>query len=50
MFPILERLARAAANADLLTWKDNVLKKYYREETRASELANPIFLFPDRLG
>jgi len=57
MFLIRERLARAgrdqawdefsAANADLLTWKDNVLKKYYREETLASELAKTTFLFPD---
>ncbi|HLW44366.1 MAG TPA: hypothetical protein VKS00_07745 [Candidatus Acidoferrales bacterium] len=60
MFLIRERLARtrpnqawnefAAANADLLSWKDNVLKKYYREETLASELAETVFLFPDRLG
>lgn len=58
MFLIRERLARtgqnqtwdefAAANADLLAWKDNVLKKYYREETLASELAKTVFLFPDK--
>ncbi len=58
MFLIRERLARAgreqtwnefaAANGDLLTWKDNVLKKYYREETLASELAKTVFLFPDK--
>ncbi|HEV2315777.1 MAG TPA: hypothetical protein VGR94_10755 [Candidatus Acidoferrales bacterium] len=58
MFLIRERLARtgwdqtwkefSAANADLLTWKDNVLKKYYREETLASDLAKTVFLFPDK--
>ena len=55
---IRERMARAgqpqiwsefaAGNADLLDWKDNVLKKYYREETLASELAKSTFLFPDK--
>jgi hypothetical protein len=55
---IRERMARAgrqqtwpqfaASNADLLQWKDNVLKKYYRDETLSSELARSIFLFPDR--
>lgn len=58
MFLIRERLARtganqtwnefAAANADLLSWKDNLLKKYYREETLGSELAKTVFLFPDK--
>jgi hypothetical protein len=56
---IRERLARAggpqtwdefaAGNADLLNWKDNVLKKYYREETLASDLARSTFLFPDKI-
>ena len=56
---IRERLARfdtppdwdrfAAQNADLLSWQDNVLKKYYRPETLKCELAKRIFLFPDRL-
>jgi len=55
---IHERLARngqpqswpefAAANPDLLTWKDSVLKKYYRDETLASELAKRTFLFHDK--
>jgi len=55
---IRERLARtgcqqtwtefAASNADLLNWKDNVLKKYYHAETLASDLARTTFLFPDR--
>ena len=55
---IRERLARtgcqqtwtefAAGNADLLNWKDNVLKKYYRGETLSSDLARTTFLFPDK--
>ncbi len=55
---IRERLARtgcqqtwtefAAANGDLLNWKDHVLKKYYRAETLASDLARTTFLLPDR--
>jgi hypothetical protein len=56
---IRERIARAnspqtwaefsSANADLLRWDDNILKKYYRAETLSSELAKRIFLFPDKL-
>jgi hypothetical protein len=56
---IRERIARAespqtweefsAANADLLRWDDNILKKYYRPETLASALARSVFLFPDKL-
>ena len=38
----------AAANSDLLNWKDNVLKNYYRAETLASGLARSIFLLPDK--
>ena len=55
---IRERLARtgwpqtwtdfAAGNADLLSWKDNILKKYYRGETLFSDLARSTFLFPDK--
>lgn len=55
---IRERMARAgcrqtwtqfaSGNADLLDWKDNVLKKYYRPETLSSDLAKATFLFPDR--
>jgi hypothetical protein len=55
---IRERLARtesqqtwsefAACNGDLLSWKDNVLKKYYRGETLASDLARTTFVFPDK--
>ena len=39
----------AAKIGDLLSWQDNVLKKYYRPETLTSELAKKTFLFPDRL-
>ena len=55
---IRERLARkgghqtwtefAAANEDLLSWKDSVLKKYYREETLTSDLAKKTFVLPDK--
>lgn len=55
---IRERMARAgeeqswdqfaAGNADLLDWKNNILKRYYREETLASDLAKHTFLFPDK--
>ena len=57
---IRERMARAeceqnwdqfsANNGDLLNWKDNVLKKYYRGETLSSDLAKSTFLFPDNVG
>ena len=56
---IRERIARSnsqqtwaefsAANADLLRWDDNILKKYYRPETLTSALAKSVFLFPDKL-
>ena len=56
---IRERMARAggypsweafaAANPDLLNWKESVLKKYYNEETLASDLARATFLMPDRV-
>jgi len=56
---IRERMARAdrkqtwtefaEANPDLLRWKENVLKKFYRDETLRSDLAKRVFLFPDRI-
>ena len=56
---IRERMVRAggqqtwaefsASNKDLLTWKDSVLKKYYREETLSSALANKYFCSRIRL-
>jgi hypothetical protein len=59
VFLIRERIVRAgrrqtwaqfvAANADLLNWKDNVLKKYYSDGTLASDLAKGTFLLPDKI-
>ena len=56
---IRERMARmagkgtweefAAANADLLSKKETVLKKYYSDETLSSTLARGTFLLPDRI-
>ena len=56
---IRERIVRAGSpqtwpqfaetNPDLLNWKNNVLKKYYRDETLASDLAKHTFLFPDKI-
>jgi hypothetical protein len=58
LFLIRERMARggsqqtwtqfSAGNGDLMSWKDNILKNYYRDETLSSELAKRTFLFPDR--
>jgi hypothetical protein len=55
---IRERMARAegrqtwsefaAGNGDLLNWKDNILKRYYRDETLSSDLARTTFLFPNK--
>jgi hypothetical protein len=39
----------AATNADLFDWKNNILQKYYRDETLRSDLARRIFIFPDKL-
>ena len=56
---IRERMARTGAtptwaefaqsNQDLLTWKVNVLQKYYRDETLYSDLARTTFLLPDKV-
>ena len=55
-FLIRERMARCAVtdweefsrqNPDLLTWKDGILTRYYREATLKSDLARTVFLFPD---
>jgi hypothetical protein len=40
----------ARGNPDLLTWKNGILGRYYRESTLQSELARSIFLFPDRFA
>ena len=59
LFLVRERIARAkeerpqswlefaAVNPDLLDWKNNVLKKYYRQQTLSCELARRTFLMPD---
>lgn len=57
---IRERMARvgckqsweefAVSNADLMSWQNNVLNKYYRPETLASELAKSTFVFPDLMS
>lgn len=39
----------AARNPDLLNWEENILRKYYREETLASDLARSVFLLPDNV-
>jgi hypothetical protein len=57
MFLVHERMAApgreswsdfAAAHPDLLRWKESVLKRYYRDETLASEKARRQFVLPDR--
>ena len=40
----------AAANADLLDWRESVLKSLYREETLNSDLARRVFVLPDNLA
>lgn len=59
LFLIRERMARnggnhtweefAAENADLLSWENSILRRYYREATLKSDLAKNTFLLPDRL-
>jgi hypothetical protein len=55
-FLIQERRARSGDadweefsrhNPDLLTWKDGILNRYYRETTLKSDLARTVFIFPD---
>jgi hypothetical protein len=40
----------ADSNSDLLDWKNNVLKVFYREETLFSDFARNVFVFPDRIS
>jgi hypothetical protein len=56
-FLIHERMAQAGGadweefallNTDLLTWKDGILRRYYRESTLKSDLARKVFVLPDR--
>jgi hypothetical protein len=57
LFLIRERMARsegatwdefARRNPDLLTWKDGILSRYYREATLKSDLARSVFVLPDK--
>src|SRR5579864_3634331 len=57
-FLIRERMARfptadwdefSRSNADLLTWKDGILTRYYKEATLKSDLARTVFVFPDKV-
>ncbi len=57
LFLINERMARcegagwdkfADENPDLLTWKDGILSRYYRERTLKSDLARRVFVLPDK--
>lgn len=58
IFLINERRARfdrqhtwhefAAANADLLDWRNGILRQYYRAETLSSALARRVFVMPDQ--
>jgi len=60
IFLIRERMIRAnrpqawaefqAENQDLLSWKSNILRKYYRAETLSSDLAKGTFLLPDKIS
>jgi hypothetical protein len=56
-FLIRERMARCEAadwdrfarqNPDLLTWKDGIMSRYYRESTLRSDLARCVFVLPDK--
>jgi hypothetical protein len=57
LFLIHERMARcgsvdweefARTNPDLLSWKDGILNRYYRETTLKSDLARKVFVLPDK--
>jgi hypothetical protein len=58
-FLIRERMARcgsieweefALQNPDLLTWKNGILYRYYRESTLKSDLARKVFVLPDKFS
>lgn len=40
----------AETNADLLDWKDSILKSYYQDETLRSDLARRAFVLPDKIS
>jgi len=39
----------ALSNADLLDWKEGIVKSYYSEEMLKSDTSRKMFVFPDRL-
>jgi len=57
LFLINERMVRAGSaqnwqqfahdNPDVLSWENNIVKRYYRPETLTSDLARKIFVLPD---
>jgi hypothetical protein len=49
-FPALEWNEFALAHSDLLTFKDGILSRYYREGTLQSEFARAVFVLPDKIG
>jgi hypothetical protein len=48
-FPTLDWDEFSRRNADLLTWKDGILTRYYEEATLKSDLARTVFVFPDKV-
>jgi hypothetical protein len=57
VFIIRERMVRSGSadweefarqNPDLLSWRDGILNRYYREATLKSDLARRVFVLPDR--
>jgi hypothetical protein len=56
MFAVNERMNKtgqsweefAVANPDLLDWRNSILRRYYTEETLASQKARRMFVLPDR--
>ena len=37
-----------AGNSDLFDWKNNILKRFYQDETIKSDFAKKVFVFPDK--
>jgi hypothetical protein len=57
LFLVRERMARykdagweefISQNADLLTWQNGILSRYYRDHTLKSDLARALFVLPDK--
>ena len=47
-FPAADWDEFSRRNADLLTWKDGILTRFYQEATLKSDLARTVFVFPDK--